>query len=402
MDREKAAVARGLPAKRVVFWSPVASMINRVRARLAGERLRLLPCVYGTGLAGLVTAVGEISPSYVSATHLALMYLLVVLVMAAHFGLWPALITAVLSVAALDFLFIPPLYSFEVGTPQDALLLVFLSVAAVIASGLAAQLREQVGIAERNAQTTAALYRFAGKLAGTLDLDAVISAVVDQVSTMLPYRAAIFLGGELPPAGSVTLPVRAAGKELGVMTIAIPDGRAITGEEHRLVEALTELAGIALGRQILADRLAQLSIEKEADRLRSSLLNSIAHDLTAPIASVATALTSLASHYEQFDDATRRELIADAEREAERLHQFSANLIHIARLEAGVSLETRREPTDIADLVGIAVTRASAVLAGRQVVLDIPAGLPRPALDFTLIEQAIFHILENARKYTPP
>jgi len=34
---------------------------------------------------------------------------------------------------------------------------------------------------------------------------------------------------------------------------------------------------------------AQLSIENEADRLRSALLNSIAHDLTAPIASVAAA-----------------------------------------------------------------------------------------------------------------
>ena len=112
-------------------------MIDRIRARLAGERLRLLHCVYGIGFTGLVTVVGEVSPAYVTATHLALMYLLAVLVVAVRFGLWPALIASVASVAVLDFLFIPPLYSFAINRPQDALLLVFLSVVALIASGLA-------------------------------------------------------------------------------------------------------------------------------------------------------------------------------------------------------------------------------------------------------------------------
>jgi two-component system sensor histidine kinase KdpD len=167
------------------------------------------------------------------------------------------------------------------------------------------------------------------------------------------------------------------------------------------MEALAELAGIAIGRQILADRLAQLGIEQAADRLRSALLNSIAHDLTAPIASVATALTSLSNNYDDFDDMSRRELIAEAEHEAERLHQFSANLVHIARLESGV-IEPQRRPTDIADLVDSALARARSVLEPRRVVANISLGLPRPPVDFALIEQAIFHVLENAAKYTPP
>src|ERR1700733_12247738 len=135
-----------------LLGSATATMKNRIRRRLAAERFQLRHCLYGVGSAGLVTTVGEVSPSYVTPTHLALMYLLAVLVVAVKLGLWPALTTAVVSVAALDFLFIPPLYSFETDNPQDALLLVFLSVVAIIASGLAARLREQVTIAERNAQ----------------------------------------------------------------------------------------------------------------------------------------------------------------------------------------------------------------------------------------------------------
>jgi two-component system sensor histidine kinase KdpD len=146
---------------------------------------------------------------------------------------------------------------------------------------------------------------------------------------------------------------------------------------------------------------AQLSIENEADRLRSALLNSIAHDLTAPIASVATALTCLLNQYDTFNDPTRRELIAEAEREARRLHQFSANLVYIARLDAGI-IDTRRELADIGDLVGSALVRARPLLAPRQIVVDMPTELPLVSVDFSLTEQAFFHILENASKYTPP
>jgi two-component system, OmpR family, sensor histidine kinase KdpD len=369
--------------------------------RFAAERLQPLHCVYGVALVGLVTALGEVAPRYVAGSAaVALMYLLTVLVIAVRFGLWPALITAAFSVAALDYLFIEPLYTFEVDNPQDILLLALLAVVAVIGSGLAARLRDQVVIAERNAETTAELYRFAGKLAGTLTLDAAICAVVEQVAAMLPCRAAIFLAGEAPRPALLTLPLGTAGEPVGLMTITAANDHVVTDDERRLIEALAELAGISVGRQVLADRLAQMGIEKEADRLRSALLDSIAHDLTAPIASVATALTTLADIYESLDDQTRRELIADAEREAKRLHQFSANLIQIARVEAGV-IDTRRAPTDIGDLVGNALVRAGNILAPRHVVVDIPSDLPPIDIDFVLMEQAIFHILENAGKYTP-
>jgi len=375
-------------------------MTSSIWNRLAAERLRSLHFVYGTALVGLVTAIGEILPRYVTVTHVALIYLLAVLVAAIRLGLWPALFTGVLSVAALDYLFLEPLYSFEVDTPQDYLLLAFLWVGAVIAAELAARLREQVTIAERNAETTAELCRFAGRLAGTVTLDAAIRSVIDQVGAMLPHRAAIYLANESAPAAPLTVPLLSSGERLGVLTVIPREGNEMTDEQGRLLEALAELAGIAIGRQILADQLAELGIEQAANRLRSALLSSIAHDLTAPIASVATALTSLAANYEAFDDVTRRELIAEAEREAEHLHQFSADLIYIARLEAGV-IELRREPATISDLIDSALMRARNVLEPRQVVVDLAPGLPSPLVDFALIEQAIFHVLENAGKYTP-
>ncbi len=407
MRRLKAAMATGCidspaTAPRNRLGLAIATVAHRVELRLRDERPRLLPCAWSLSYVGIVTLVGELtSEPYVKPTHLSLMYLLAVFVAAIRFGLWPALVASVLSVAALDYLFIPPLYSFETNTPQDALLLVFLSIGAVIASGLAARLREQVGIAERSAEATSALYRFAGKLAGTVTLDATIATVVDQVSAMLPHRAAIVLGSDTAASTPLAFPLRSSGQTVGCLEVT-PVGDEETSDEQRLLlAALAELAGIAIGRQILADRLAQLGIEQAADRLRSALLNSIAHDLTAPIASVATALTSLTQNYDAFDDPTRRELIAEAEREAEHLHQFSAKLIHIARLEAG-AIDLQRKATGLDELVDAALVRAHGALGSRHVAVNIPAPLPPLHVDPVLIEQALFHILENAAKYTPP
>jgi two-component system, OmpR family, sensor histidine kinase KdpD len=407
MRRLKAATAVGridtpAPASRNLVGCAIATVARRVRRRFLDERPRLLPCVWSVGFVAVITLIGELtSEPYVKPMHLSLMYLLAVFVAAIRFGLWPALLGALLSVAALDYLFIPPLYSFETDTPQDALLLVFLSVGAVVASGIAGRLREQVGIAERNAETTSALYRFAGKLAGTVTLDATVAAVVDQVGAMLPHRAAIALNNETRTSAPLTFPLHSSGETVGSLEVTPLDDAETSEEQHRLLVALAELAGIAIGRQILADRLAQLGIEQAADRLRSALLNSIAHDLTAPIASVATALTSLAENYNALDDTPRRDLILDAEREAKRLHQFSANLIHIARLEAGV-MELRRVPTDISELIDSALMSAHVALGSRGIETEIPMGLPPVHIDPVLVEQALFHILENAGKYAPP
>jgi two-component system sensor histidine kinase KdpD len=376
-------------------------MIGRFWDAIRAAGLRPRTMLFGLFLVACVTIVGEARPPYITYTHLALMYLLVVLVMAVRSGLWPALVVAVVSVTALDFFFLPPVYSLAVNTPEDALLLAFFAVVAVTASSLAARLREQMLIARQHANTTTELYRFASKLAATVTIDAIISAVVVQVSNMLKCRATVSLGNEASKAAvGILLPLRAAGEIVAVMSVAPAEYRGISGDDRRLLDTLAELAAAAIGRQLLADKLAQLGIEQAADRLRSALLDSIAHDLTAPISSVASALTTLNNDYPRLEDATRREIIGEAEREAQRLHRFSSNLVNMSRLEAG-TIRLQRELVDIGDLVGSALARARNPLGARRVAINLPPDLPPLKIDFVLMEQVVFNLLENAAKYSP-
>ena len=72
----------------------------------------------------------------------------------------------------------------------------------------------------------------------------------------------------------------------------------------------------------------------------------------------------------------------------------------MTRLEAG-ALGPKREPVDIADVVGSALRRTGRLLAGHQVATDLPADLPLLRADFVLLEQVLVNLLENAARYAP-
>ena len=93
-------------------------------------------------------------------------------------------------------------------------------------------------------------------------------------------------------------------------------------------------------------------------------------------------------------------MLATAQEEAERLGRFLENVLDITRLEGGV-VGPRREPVDLADVVGTALRRIGRLLSGHRVQTDLPADLPLLSLDFMLTEQVVVNLLENATRHTP-
>jgi two-component system sensor histidine kinase KdpD len=134
--------------------------------------------------------------------------------------------------------------------------------------------------------------------------------------------------------------------------------------------------------------------------LRSALLTSLSHDLRTPLASILGSATSLRAYRGSLDKAAQDELIGTIQEESERLNRFINNLLDMTRLESG-AIVAHAEPTDLADVIGSALRRASAVLALHKVKIEIGPELPMPNLDGVLLEQVIFNLLDNAAKYAP-
>ena len=146
---------------------------------------------------------------------------------------------------------------------------------------------------------------------------------------------------------------------------AAAEGRAeLSDRDRRLLEAVGNQAAVAIERLTLAEDIDQARLGAERERLRSSMLTSVSHDLRTPLASIIGALSSLRSYRDRYDEQTRDELLGTALSEAERLDRFVGNLLDMTRLDAG-AIVPKREPVDAGDLVSTALRRARPLLEGQ-------------------------------------
>jgi two-component system sensor histidine kinase KdpD len=167
---------------------------------------------------------------------------------------------------------------------------------------------------------------------------------------------------------------------------------------------MTVVAGVisALGersrRQQAAARARDLQIETE--RLRSSLLSAVSHDLRTPLAAIFGAGTELLRDGARLDQPSRQELVSAIVEESERLNQLVTNLLDVARLDGG-AIEVKKRPEALEEVVETALGRVRGRLGTRVVRTHIPVEVPLIPMDSVLLEQVFVNLLENAIRYTP-
>ena len=370
-----------------------------------------------------------------------LVFITVVVGIAVRYGLWPSLFASVVASLCYNFFFLPPLYTFTITDPTNLAAFFFFIVVAVVVSNLAARVRTLAVSAMARARTTEALYAFSRKLAGGGALDDLLWATAYQVALQLKVRVVLLLPEDgsiavkagyppedvldqadlaaakwawehnrpagrgsdtLPGAKRLFLPMRTGRGAIGMVGIdSDKPGPLLTPDQRRLLDALMDQAALAIERVSLVDDLDQAKRRVEADRLRSALLTSISHDLRTPLAAIIGAAQMLKSFPSELTDQSKTELLATLLEESERLNRFIANLLDMTKLESGfIKPNTGRH--DISEIVGSVLERASKILARHNVEVETAADLPMLDLDPVLFEQALFNLLDNAAKYSPP
>jgi two-component system sensor histidine kinase KdpD len=367
-----------------------------------------------------------------------LVYLLVVVGLGLFVGRGPALLAAAASALLWNFLFLPPLYKFTIGSPEDALVFVLFFAVALVTGQLTSRIRAQ-GVAEREREARAtALYLLTRSLAEAKDPAELLAVAVKLLGETFHANVAMLLPGtenknELVPypfgtlalsekdegvadwafrnakpagrgtdtlasAAALFLPLSTPGGCIGVAGLKFREGRTLTPAEHDLLESFIRQIALVLDRARLRDAETNAAFLAESERLGRTLLNSVSHELRTPLA----AITSAASGLRDAGDLNpaQQSLAGELDEAAARLNRLVRNLLDLSRLEAG-HLRPNPDWHDLRDVVQLAVQTLGQSLAQHPLRLNLPPDLPPVKLDATLTEQILVNLIGNAAAHTP-
>ena len=331
-------------------------------------------------------------------------YLLAIVAVGARYGRLPATLASVLSVAAFDFFFVPPYYTFAVADVQALSTFAVMLVIGLVIGGLTARIRRQADVATERERRTGALLAMNRELTQASSPDMLAAAGARHVGEAFDAEVRIVLAdttGTVAVADDdgATLRLSLADAEvtLGLMLLRPRHRRRLASEDaRRQLDTFVSQIALALGRARLAADAEAARVGAETERLRNALLTSVSHDLRTPLAVITGAATTMLEAGARIDEPTRRDLLESIREETERLNRLVQNLLEMTRLESG-QLRLRREWHPLEEVIGAALAR----FGERPVTLTIPRDLPMVPLDDVLIEQVVVNLLDNAVKYTP-
>ncbi len=342
---------------------------------------------------------------------IALLYLLPVLLSTALWGLWPGLLSGLLAFLCFNFFFLQPYHTFTVHKTQDVItLFVFLIVAALM-SQLIGQAKTGTRLAKKREWEATRMYELIAALAGLTDEKAIYETLKEQVDQTFDFIRVEILPGEIPEKDTqsvlqdqdqkqLLIPMETRSRKLGYIKISCRDNE-LTFEEQRLLHGFGYQGALAIERAQLfrSENLAR--VLEESDKVKTSLLNSISHELRSPLAAIKASISSLRSGAVAWDTTAREDLLATIEEESDQLNLLVGNLLDMSRIEAG-GLAPKRQWNSIEEIISSVANRYSGKSSTNELLVDLPGSLPLVATDYVMMEQVFNNLISNSIKYAPP
>jgi two-component system sensor histidine kinase KdpD len=375
---------------------------------------------FAASLGSVAAVLALCAELHANATTAALSLLLVILGISARWGLAEATVSSLLAMLGFNLIFLPPVGKLTIQDPQNWVALLAFLVTAITASQLSARVRKRAAEAEARRLEIERLYTLVQSMMLAGDARRTIREFVHSVVQVYGCKAAAFyyrpseeffrsgpqslavsdhdLLAEAevadmsvdPARGIVLAPVRLGGRPLGSMALIGPPPSV------PIVRAIVNLIAISIEKARALEDASHAEAARQSEVLKSALLDSLAHDIKTPLTSIKAAVTSLLGTA----PGTDRELLTIINEEADRLNQLAAEVIAMARIEAG-KLHLERQPVAVGDLIGSALSDLAAGLKGRPLAVHVPDGLPKADADPEFSAQVVKQFVENALKYSP-
>src|SRR6266481_1803715 len=360
---------------------------------------------------------------HVNQTTVALSFLLAILAASAVWGMAVSLFMSVLAMLSFNYFFLPPVGTFTVTDPQNWVALLAFLLTSITGSQLSSRIRKEADEAHQRRREMERLYRFSRQLLGEGNVIQLMNAIPDYIvesfeagaaELFLPqkdkfYRSGFgaahldeekmktaFLHDEVnlnDEQSEYFVPVRLGVRPIGSLGIS---GAQLSRQS---LEAVGTLVAIAIERARAVEQLGQTEAERQGERLKSALLDSITHDFRTPLTSMKASVSSLLSGTNS-DSAHSRELLTIIDEECDRLNHLVEEAGEMAKLEAG-ELTLDLAPVGVDEIIEAALTHCKSALADRQVELRVNPNLPPVRADLERAKEALVQLIDNANLYSP-
>lgn len=363
--------------------------------------------------------------------NIAMLYLLAVAIVAARAGRYAAIIAAFLSTILLDFFFIHPVFSFTVGDVQYVVTLAVMLVVALIIGNLTIGLQRQTMAAIERERQAHALYQLASQLAGASSLEQVVTATHHFLLQSQGCESVLLMrrNDALHPVGQACLnselqslaafaamqqaqtrnlqdgeshwlflPLHGSTYVRGVL--AIDFGEHAPATQQVLYEAIASLAAIAAERLHFVEVAQRAQLQMTGERLRSSILSALSHDIRTPLTVLYGMTDTLALTQPTLPPAAR-DMVEAMREQALRLNSMVSNLLDMATLRAE-NIRLNQEWQPVEEVIGASIKLLGSALAQHPVKVLLPLDMQLLKFDAVLMERVLCNLLENAAKYAPP
>jgi two-component system, OmpR family, sensor histidine kinase KdpD len=395
----------------------VSRVTKEIVARTGRVVLCLLPIAAITWIDFFVLHVNALITGFV--------YVIAVLIVAARWGLLESLITSFVATALLNYFFLPPVLTWTIADPQNWVALFVFMVTAFTASQLSARARQKTSEALERRAEIERLYDLCLSLMMIDPTTPLGPQITSNIREKAGFQAAaisefatknVYFAGDPKAFDSDTLralaardatsirkqtsesaelrisPVSIGGRSLGRLAVI---GNPVSDAAMEAVSSLVAI-GFEYARQQI--EFGKIEVARQNERLRSVLLDALAHDFLTPLTTIKSAITTIRSEYAH--NSEEDDILAVVEDETDRLGELTNEATDMARIESG-KVHIKKTETRMQELIDAALMRMQNVLEGRRVSVFIQDGIPNAKCDPEMLGLAIRQLLGNAAKYSP-
>jgi two-component system, OmpR family, sensor histidine kinase KdpD len=360
----------------------------------------------------------------VNQTTVALSFLLAILAVSAVWGMVVSVFMSVTAMLLFNYFFLPPIGTFTIADPQNWVALGAFLTTSIMGSQLSARIRKEADAAHSRRREVERLYAFSQKLLGEGNVIQLMNAIPNYIvecfeagaaELFVPHKdkfyrsgfgasqfddeqmKSVYLRDEIITETLQTLhfvPVRLGVKPIGSLGIS---GARLS---RQTLDAVSSLVAIAMERARAIEQLSETEAERHGERLKSALLDSIAHDFRTPLTSIKAAITDLLESPANQNPQHHHELLTIINEECDRLNHLVEEAAEMAKLEAG-EFELHLESVPVATLVDTSLQHLKKALGDRQVNVKIDTNLPPVRADLGRAKDILAQLIDNAHLYSP-